>query len=60
MADDKKNANPELPDPKSVASPPAWFRLVDQLNWYNRGGSPIKCLPIWAGDGKCSAISNVG
>jgi hypothetical protein len=34
MADEKKNMN-ELPVPQSVESHPAWFRLVDQLNWYD-------------------------
>lgn len=36
MADDKKNANPEPLPPESVAAHPAWFRLIDQLNWYDR------------------------
>lgn len=35
MADEKKNIN-EPPVPESVASHPAWSRLVDQLNWYDR------------------------
>ena len=35
MADEEKNMN-ELPVPESVGSHPAWFRLVDQLNWYDR------------------------
>jgi len=35
MADDKKNANPEPPIPDAIASHPAWFRLLDQLNWYD-------------------------
>lgn len=34
MADEKKNMN-DLPVPQSVESHPAWFRLVDQLNWYD-------------------------
>ncbi|RWK29341.1 DUF4231 domain-containing protein [Mesorhizobium sp.] len=36
MADDKKNTNPEPPVSESIASHAAWFRLVDQLNWYDR------------------------
>jgi hypothetical protein len=36
MANDKKNSNPEPPVPESVEPHPAWFRLVDQLNWYDR------------------------
>jgi hypothetical protein len=35
MADEKKNMN-EPPVPELVGSHPAWFRLVDQLNWYDR------------------------
>ena len=34
MADKKNNMN-ELPVPQSVESHPAWFRLIDQLNWYD-------------------------
>ena len=34
MTDEKRNMN-ELPVPESVGSHPAWFRLVDQLNWYD-------------------------
>ena len=36
MADDKKNTNHEPLIPDSVKSHAAWFRLVDQLNWYDR------------------------
>jgi len=36
MADDKKNTNPEPSVSESIASHAAWFRLVDQLNWYDR------------------------
>jgi hypothetical protein len=35
MADEKKNIN-EPPVPEFAESHPAWFRLVDQLNWYDR------------------------
>ena len=35
MADDKKNTNCEPPVPESVEAHPAWFRLIDQLNWYD-------------------------
>ena len=35
MADDKKNTNHEPPVPGSVGSHPAWFRLIEQLNWYD-------------------------
>ncbi len=34
MADEKNNIK-ELPVPQSVESHPAWFRLIDQLNWYD-------------------------
>lgn len=50
MADDKKNANHEPPVAESVQSHPAWFRLVDQLNWYDRKSQSsqkwYKCLKI--------------
>jgi hypothetical protein len=36
MADDQRNAKHEPPVPESVETHPAWFRLVDQLNWYDR------------------------
>lgn len=35
MTDDKKNTNHEPPVHESVSSHPAWFRLIDQLNWYD-------------------------
>lgn len=35
MADDKKNTHHEPPAPESVQLHPAWFRLIDQLNWYD-------------------------
>lgn len=35
MADELNTMN-EPPVPESVGSHPAWFRLVDQLNWYDR------------------------
>lgn len=35
MADDKKNTYHEPPVPESVESHPAWYRLIDQLNWYD-------------------------
>ncbi|HVJ04235.1 MAG TPA: DUF4231 domain-containing protein [Candidatus Saccharimonadales bacterium] len=35
MADEKKNMN-DLPVPELVRLHPAWFRLVDQVNWYDR------------------------
>ena len=34
MAGDKTNTH-EPPVPESVESHPAWFRLIDQLNWYD-------------------------
>lgn len=34
MVDEKKNMN-EPPVPEPVGSHPAWFRLIDQLNWYD-------------------------
>lgn len=34
MADEKKNMNEPMV-PESVGSHPAWFRMVDQLNWYD-------------------------
>ncbi|MCA0311665.1 MAG: DUF4231 domain-containing protein [Proteobacteria bacterium] len=36
MADDKKTTLHEPPAPESVQSHPTWFRLIDQLNWYDR------------------------
>lgn len=36
MADDKKTTLHEPPAPESVLSHPAWFRLIDQLTWYDR------------------------
>lgn len=36
MADDERKINHEPPVPESVESHPAWFRLVDQLEWYDR------------------------
>jgi len=36
MVDDKTNTNHEPPVPESVSPHPAWFRLVDQLNWYDK------------------------
>jgi hypothetical protein len=35
MADEKKNMN-ELQVSEAVGSHPAWFRLLDQVNWYDR------------------------
>jgi len=35
MADEKRNMN-ELPVSELVGSHPAWFRLLDQVNWYDR------------------------
>lgn len=35
MADDKRTTTPEPLAPESVKSHPAWFRLIDQLNWYD-------------------------
>lgn len=35
MADKKKNTS-DPPVPASVESHPAWFRLIDQLDWYDR------------------------
>ncbi len=35
MTDDKKNTNHEPLVHESVSSHPAWFRLIDQLNWYD-------------------------
>jgi len=36
MDADKQNAIREPPVPQSVTSHPAWFRLIDQVNWYDR------------------------
>lgn len=36
MADDKRGSTHEPLDPESVKSHPAWFRLIDQLDWYDR------------------------
>jgi hypothetical protein len=36
MADDEKNTNHEPPVPEPVESHPAWYRLIDQLKWYDR------------------------
>lgn len=35
MTDDKKNRIQEPSVPESVNMHPAWFRLIDQLNWYD-------------------------
>jgi hypothetical protein len=35
MATDKQNLSHEPSVPESVKSHPAWFRLIDQLNWYD-------------------------
>jgi hypothetical protein len=35
MANEKNNLN-EPPVPESVGAHPAWCRLIDQLNWYDR------------------------
>lgn len=35
MAADKKIPPAEPPAPESVQAHPAWFRLIDQLNWYD-------------------------
>lgn len=36
MAEEKQTTPHEPTTPESVKSHPAWFRLVDQLNWYDR------------------------
>lgn len=36
MADDKKAAVHEPPAPELVKSHSAWFRLIDQVDWYDR------------------------
>ena len=36
MADDQNNVITETPISDSLKSHPAWFRLFDQLNWYDR------------------------
>lgn len=35
MSNDKNTAPQEPPIPESVQAHPAWFRLIDQLNWYD-------------------------
>lgn len=36
MAEDKSTTTHEPLAPESIKSHPTWFRLVDQLNWYDR------------------------
>lgn len=36
MSDDKNTTLQEPPVPESVQAHPAWFRLIDQVNWYDR------------------------
>ena len=35
MSNDKNTTPQEPPIPESVRAHPAWFRLIDQLNWYD-------------------------
>ena len=35
MSNDKNTTPQDLPIPESVRAHPAWFRLIDQLNWYD-------------------------
>jgi hypothetical protein len=35
VSNDKNTTPQDLPIPESVRAHPAWFRLIDQLNWYD-------------------------
>lgn len=39
MSNDKTTTSQEPPVPESVQAHPAWFRLIDQLSWYDNKSS---------------------
>ena len=43
MSDDKNNMPCEPPVPESVNAHPAWFRLIDQRNWYDKKSQHCQC-----------------
>ena len=43
MSDDKNNMPSEPPIPESVKGHPAWFRLIDQRNWYDKKSQHCQC-----------------
>ena len=43
MSDDKNSMLGEPPVPESVKAHPAWFRLIDQRNWYDKKSQHSQC-----------------